>query len=86
MKNSVGLTAEIYGILAGVPIKFNMPNPDGCRSSNITCPVKSGDEYTYSGLFNVIPTYPNVSIQKDVGRYLAYIELRIKIYFKYIYV
>ena len=60
-KNSVGLTAEIYGILAGIPVKFQMPNPNGCSSSNITCPIKSGDQYTYSGLFNVLPTYPNVS-------------------------
>lgn len=61
-KNSVGLTAEIYGILSGIPVKFRMPNPNGCQSSNITCPIKSGDQYTYSGLFNVLPTYPNVSI------------------------
>nr|XP_022331852.1 epididymal secretory protein E1-like [Crassostrea virginica] len=61
-KNSVGLTAEIYGILAGIPVKFQMPNPNGCSSSNITCPIKSGDQYTYSGLFNVLPTYPNIRL------------------------
>ncbi|XP_062614730.1 NPC intracellular cholesterol transporter 2-like [Saccostrea cucullata] len=62
VKSSVGLTAEIYGILAGVPVKFNMPNSNGCRSSNITCPIKNGDQYTYSGVFNVLKTYPNIRL------------------------
>lgn len=55
------LEAEIYGIIAGIPIKFNMPNPDGCSQSGITCPVKKSMQYTYKSTFFVLKSYPNVS-------------------------
>ncbi|KAJ8308875.1 hypothetical protein KUTeg_013749, partial [Tegillarca granosa] len=57
--NSSSLKAQIYGIVAGIPVSFPMPNPDGCNKSGIACPISQGSEYTYQSVFNVIPSYPD---------------------------
>ena len=54
-------TAEIFGIIAGIPVKFNMPNPNGCSHSGLVCPLKPSMEYTYTSEFLVLKSYPNVS-------------------------
>ena len=54
--------AEIFGIIAGIPVKFNMPNPNGCSQSGLVCPLKPSMEYTYTSQFLVLKSYPNVSI------------------------
>lgn len=60
--NSSSLKAQIYGIVAGIPVSFPMPNPDGCNKSGIACPISQGSEYTYQSVFNVIPSYPDISL------------------------
>ncbi|CAC5363908.1 NPC2 [Mytilus coruscus] len=60
--SSATLEAEIFGILAGIPIKFNMPNPNGCNDCGITCPIKQNMEYVYSSEFFVMKSYPNIQL------------------------
>ncbi|VDI08243.1 Niemann-Pick C2 protein [Mytilus galloprovincialis] len=60
--SSATLDAEIFGILAGIPIKFNMPNPNGCNDCGITCPIKQNMEYVYSSEFFVMKSYPNIQL------------------------
>ncbi|CAH1790762.1 unnamed protein product [Owenia fusiformis] len=55
------LTSVVHGIIAGVPVPFPIPNPDGCKS-NVTCPVKSGDMNTYSNVLFVNPSYPKLKL------------------------
>ncbi|XP_060079520.1 uncharacterized protein LOC132558921 [Ylistrum balloti] len=56
------LTSEIYGIVAGIPIKFAMPNSNGCLKSGLQCPINSSTKYSYVQFFAVIPTYPLISL------------------------
>jgi hypothetical protein len=51
-----------YGIIVGLPIPFPIPNADGCKNSNLVCPLKSGQTYFYRDAIPVAAIYPSVSI------------------------
>lgn len=55
------VTALVHGIILGVPVAFQLPNPDGCKDSGITCPLKTGEIYKYEAQLPVLRKYPRVS-------------------------
>jgi Niemann-Pick C2 protein len=54
--------AVVHGIIVGLPIPFPIPNADGCKNSNLVCPLKSGQTYFYRDAIPVAAIYPSVSI------------------------
>lgn len=54
--------AVVHGIINGTPIRFPVPNDDGCKNSNLVCPLKSGQTYLYQDSIPVATSYPSVSI------------------------
>ncbi|XP_064602970.1 NPC intracellular cholesterol transporter 2-like [Liolophura sinensis] len=56
------LTTVVHGILAGVPVPFPVPNPDGCTNSGITCPIANGQTYSYTAILPVLSSYPSVKV------------------------
>nr|CAI5834128.1 unnamed protein product [Callosobruchus analis] len=40
---------------------FDLPNPDGCKDSGLTCPIKAGQTYTYIAALPISSKYPRVS-------------------------
>ena len=58
---SKGLKAVVHGVIASVPIPFPIPQSDACKSG-VSCPIKSGENYTYSNKFSVRRSYPPVSV------------------------
>ncbi|XP_055352630.1 NPC intracellular cholesterol transporter 2-like [Paramacrobiotus metropolitanus] len=56
------LTSEVYGIINKIPVKFPLPNPDGCQGSGITCPVAAGQTYTYQDNLFIQNIYPSISV------------------------
>ncbi|XP_075470842.1 LOW QUALITY PROTEIN: NPC intracellular cholesterol transporter 2 [Ascaphus truei] len=56
-EDSTSSNALVYGILAGVPIPFHIPESDGCKSG-ISCPIKSGQMYTYITKMPIKQEYP----------------------------
>ncbi|XP_067681886.1 NPC intracellular cholesterol transporter 2-like [Haliotis asinina] len=60
--SSNNLTAEIDGIVAGIPVKFPMPNPNGCYQSGIECPISKSQTYCYTSNLAVLPSYPSIRI------------------------
>ncbi|KAL3873555.1 hypothetical protein ACJMK2_036654 [Sinanodonta woodiana] len=56
------MKAEVFGIVAGVPIPFPLPNPDGCKESGIVCPIQSGSTQTYQSTLSVLPQYPDIRL------------------------
>ena len=55
------LTSVVHGIIAGVPVKFPLGNPDACSGCNVTCPVQKGKHYNYAPVIHVLDSYPSVS-------------------------
>ncbi|CAH1393842.1 unnamed protein product [Nezara viridula] len=55
--------AVVHGILGGVPIPFNLPNPDGCKESGIQCPLVKNENYSYISELPVLNVYPKVKLQ-----------------------
>lgn len=51
----------VYGHIAGVDVPFPISNPDACKDSNVTCPVKTGNNYSYRNVIFVKNEYPSVS-------------------------
>ncbi|XP_069105385.1 NPC intracellular cholesterol transporter 2-like [Argopecten irradians] len=54
-------TNSIYGIIAGVPVKFPSPE-DCCANKNINCPIKSGTSSEYNIAIYVSPSYPKIQV------------------------
>ncbi|CAH2003430.1 unnamed protein product [Acanthoscelides obtectus] len=56
------LKAVVHGEILGVPMPFDLPNPDGCKDSGVTCPLKAGQTYTYINALPISPHYPRVTV------------------------
>ncbi|XP_019624252.1 PREDICTED: epididymal secretory protein E1-like [Branchiostoma belcheri] len=54
--NSV--VAVVHAIVAGVPLPFPLPNPDGCQDSGLECPLNSSTTYTHTTILPVKSGYP----------------------------
>jgi Niemann-Pick C2 protein len=52
----------VYGHVGGIDIPFPINNPDACKGSNVTCPVKSGQTYFYSNVIYVKKLYPSMQL------------------------
>ena len=52
------MNAKLYGVIAGIPIPFPLPQQDGCAASNATCPIAAGSTVMNSENLKVEPTYP----------------------------
>ncbi|XP_050405672.1 NPC intracellular cholesterol transporter 2 [Patella vulgata] len=59
---STSLKTQVYGIVAGVPIAFPLPNPDACTGCDVTCPIKPGTVYDYANILAVRKEYPSLSL------------------------
>jgi Niemann-Pick C2 protein len=51
----------VYGIIAGVPVPFPLPQADVCKN-NVTCPLVAGTTYTESLSLSVLSEYPTVRL------------------------
>ncbi|XP_013400078.1 epididymal secretory protein E1 [Lingula anatina] len=56
------LTASVHGIVAGVPVPFQVPVSNGCAPSGVACPTKTGQDYNYSTYVPVLKIYPKISV------------------------
>ncbi|GIY61878.1 NPC intracellular cholesterol transporter 2 [Caerostris darwini] len=55
------LKAVVHGVIAGVPLPFNLPKSDGCKSG-IACPTKNGENYTYANNLVIRNSYPSLGV------------------------
>ncbi|XP_013400008.1 epididymal secretory protein E1 [Lingula anatina] len=60
VKDSKKLNAVVHGIIAGVPVPFPFDHPDGCDKSGITCPISTGQTYTYKAVLAISSSYPSI--------------------------
>ncbi|KAJ8909621.1 hypothetical protein NQ315_008314 [Exocentrus adspersus] len=66
--DSSSLTAVVHGVVLGVPIPFDLPNPDGCKDSGVSCPVASGRSYKYSATLPILQSYPRLErLYQELG-------------------
>ncbi|KAJ8045212.1 NPC intracellular cholesterol transporter 2 [Holothuria leucospilota] len=56
------LTAKAYGSIAGVKVPYPLPNPEACKNSNLTCPLKTGTKYFYTATLSVPKGLPKVDV------------------------
>lgn len=56
------VTAVVHGVILGVPVAFQLPNPDGCKDSGLECPLTAGKSYHYQATLPVLKKYPKVII------------------------
>lgn len=54
-------SASVYGILAGLPIFFPIPEPDGCKCG-ISCPIQKDKVYSYLNKLPVKSEYPSIKL------------------------
>ncbi|XP_040268286.1 NPC intracellular cholesterol transporter 2 [Bufo bufo] len=54
-------SAIVHGKIAGIPVPFPLPESDGCKSG-LSCPLKSGEGYTYVTKMDVKPQYPKMKL------------------------
>lgn len=63
------MKAIVHGVILGVEVPFDLPNPDACLQSGFTCPLKNGETYTYSATLPVLKSYPRVGL-RYIGKML----------------
>jgi len=61
-ENVQTVKAVVHGVVLDVPVPFNLPNPDGCVDSGLSCPLQSGGTYTYVASLPVLKKYPRVTV------------------------
>uniref|UniRef100_A0A8C6WL52 NPC intracellular cholesterol transporter 2 n=1 Tax=Neogobius melanostomus TaxID=47308 RepID=A0A8C6WL52_9GOBI len=54
-------TAVVHGVIAGVPIPFQIPQSDGCKSG-INCPIHKESSYHYVATLPVKSEYPCLKV------------------------
>nr|XP_042900058.1 NPC intracellular cholesterol transporter 2-like isoform X2 [Parasteatoda tepidariorum] len=59
--DSNSVKAVVHGIVFHVPMPFTLQNSNGC-SSGISCPIRSGNSYTYQNSVKVLKSYPSVMV------------------------
>lgn len=55
---------HVYGIVAGVPVPYSLPNENGCLNCNLNCPLAADTSNSYINIFPVLKSYPVVSVWK----------------------
>ncbi|XP_019853074.1 PREDICTED: epididymal secretory protein E1-like isoform X2 [Amphimedon queenslandica] len=71
------MNVALYGKIAGIWVELpgGLPDPNICNNKNVTCPMKSGTEY--SPVINVFvnPKYPSVSKTRIIAKMWLYIYM-----------
>ncbi|KDR22662.1 protein NPC2 homolog [Zootermopsis nevadensis] len=57
------VTADVHGIIQGIPIPWPVQNPDACKSSGLKCPLEPGKNYHYTATFPIKTSYPTMHLQ-----------------------
>ncbi|OQR69614.1 protein NPC2-like [Tropilaelaps mercedesae] len=60
--NSNTVMAKAFGIIAGIPIPYAIPESNACLHG-LVCPLKSGVVTKYSQTFPVQRTYPSLALE-----------------------
>ncbi|PSN40618.1 hypothetical protein C0J52_09215 [Blattella germanica] len=65
------VTAYAYGDVEGYTEDIDLPHPDGCTKSGLTCPLQPGHVYHYYATLPVDKSYPAMSltIQYELNNY-----------------
>jgi Niemann-Pick C2 protein len=61
-EDSSSAKAVVHGIIEHIPVPFSLANPDGCKDSGMTCPLKNGNDYHYQTYIYVDPRYPSIRL------------------------
>lgn len=61
-EDASGLKMLVYGEIARVDVPFPLDNPDACKDSNITCPIKKNQAYSYRNHIFVKTSYPSLTL------------------------
>lgn len=84
-EDASGLKMLVYGHIAGVDVPFPIDNPDGCKDSNITCPVKKDQAYGYRNNIYVKSAFPSLTLVVKLklvdqeGKVLVCVEMPVQI-------
>lgn len=70
----------VHGIIMGMEMPFPLPNPDACKDSGITCPLKKDQNYEYIASLPVMRAYPKVMANERL-RFLCEVILSWGLFF-----
>ncbi|XP_032883541.1 NPC intracellular cholesterol transporter 2-like [Amblyraja radiata] len=64
LTDTLSSKAEVRGILAGLPVPFNLPNDDGCKSG-IHCPIRKNQKCNYINTLLIKSMYPSIKLEVE---------------------
>lgn len=73
------LKSLVHGVILGVPMPFNLANPDCCNNSGLTCPLKAGETYKYVNQLSILSSYPRVSDINIIVKYFKIYRKKLKL-------
>ncbi|XP_026330966.1 ecdysteroid-regulated 16 kDa protein, partial [Hyposmocoma kahamanoa] len=57
------IETEVHGIIMNLPVPFPLSQPDACKDSGLTCPIKAGQQAHYVATLPVLKSYPKVKVE-----------------------
>ncbi|XP_014364392.2 ecdysteroid-regulated 16 kDa protein [Papilio machaon] len=61
-KDIKNLETEVHGVIMNLPVPFPLPQPDACKDTGLSCPLKAGEVAKYKSTLPVLKSYPKVKV------------------------
>ncbi|XP_068629124.1 ecdysteroid-regulated 16 kDa protein-like [Battus philenor] len=61
-KDIKSVETEVHGVIMNLPVPFPLPQPDACKDTGLTCPLKAGQSVSYKSTLPVLKSYPKVTV------------------------
>ncbi|XP_013136334.1 PREDICTED: ecdysteroid-regulated 16 kDa protein [Papilio polytes] len=61
-KDIKNLETEVHGVIMNLPVPFPLPQPDACKDTGLSCPLKAGEVANYKSTLPVLKSYPKVKV------------------------
>lgn len=61
--DATGLETVVHGVIMNLPVPFPLPQPDACKDSGLSCPLKAGDKESYRTTMPILKSYPKLRVE-----------------------
>lgn len=61
-ENTAKATSVVHGIIAGIPVPFQIPDDNACDGMKPSCPIVTNQKYIYNASLDVKKIYPKMTL------------------------
>ncbi|XP_047028603.1 ecdysteroid-regulated 16 kDa protein [Helicoverpa zea] len=61
-KETKEVVTIVHGVIMNLPVPFPLPQPDACKDSGLTCPLREEQSSSYHTTMPILKSYPRVKV------------------------